>query len=105
MRLDDEYESRAKWPSPGQDPSTLQYDPDNYTLSSTNFASFRAGTKFSDWQLEAFVDNLTDSHVVTNYMWSINPNANGGTEPYSRLQREFTFRPRTFGLTFIYRSK
>jgi iron complex outermembrane recepter protein len=43
VRIDDEYESRAKWPSPQQDPNTLQYDPANYTLSSTSFASARAG--------------------------------------------------------------
>jgi len=105
VRVDDEYESRPKWASPGQDPSTLQYDPANYTLSSTNFASFRTGMNFGDMQLAAFIDNLTDSHTITNYEWSINPNPNGGTEPYSRLQREFTFRPRTFGLTFTWRSK
>lgn len=56
---------------------------------------------FGDWQLEAFVDNLTDSHTITNYEWSIDPQVAGTT----RLQREFTFRPRTIGLTFLYRSK
>jgi len=105
VRVDDEYESRSKWESPGQDPSTLQYDPNNYTLSPTHFASFRAGTSLAGWKLEAFIDNLTDSHTITNYEWSINGNPNGGTEPYSRLQREFSYRPRTFGLTFIFRSK
>jgi hypothetical protein len=48
--------------------------------------------------VEAFVDNLTDTHVVTNYNWSIDSGT--GT---SRLQRDFTFRPRTVGLTFTYR--
>jgi outer membrane receptor protein involved in Fe transport len=105
VRVDDEYESSPKWASPGQDANTLQYDPANYTLSSTNFASFRTGTNFGDLQVAAFIDNLTDSHTITNYEWSINPNPNGGTAPYSRLQREFTFRPRTFGLTFTWRSK
>jgi outer membrane receptor protein involved in Fe transport len=98
IRGDDEYESHSKWPSPGQDPSTLQYDDANYQLSSTNFASLRAGTKFGGWQVEAFVDNLTDTHVVTNYEFSIDPGTGN-----SRLERDFTFRPRTFGLTFIYR--
>ncbi|MGA2777589.1 MAG: TonB-dependent receptor [Steroidobacteraceae bacterium] len=98
VRIDDEYESRAKWPSPQQDPNTLQYDPANYTLSSTSFASARAGVEFAGWQIAAFCDNLTDSHTITNYEWSINPG--DGT---SRLQREFTFRPRTIGLTFTYR--
>ena len=97
--MDDEYESRAKWPSPGQDPNTQQYDPANYVLSPTNFASARAGMTFGGWQVSAFVDNLTDTHTVTNYNWTIDP---GDGE--SRLQRQFTFRPRTIGLTFTYRN-
>jgi iron complex outermembrane receptor protein len=101
VRVDDEYEGRAKWPWAGQDPNTLQYDSANYTLASTNFASARGGMSFGDWQVEAFCDNLADSHTVTNYEWSIDPQVAGT----SRLERDFTFRPRTFGLTFIYRSK
>ncbi len=98
IRGDDEYQSHSKWPSPGQDSSTLQYDSANYQLASTNFASLRAGTTLGGWQVEAFVDNLTDTHVVTNYEWSIDSG-----QGISRLEREFGFRPRTFGLTFIYR--
>jgi iron complex outermembrane recepter protein len=101
VRVDDEYEAHAKWPWAGQDPNTLQYDSANYTLASTNFASARAGMAFSNWQVEAFCDNLADTHVVTNYEWSIDSQVPGT----SRLQRDFAFRPRTFGLTFIYRSK
>jgi len=100
VRVDDEYEGRPKWIGAIQDPGTLQYDPANYTLSSTNFASARAGFKWAGWQIEAFCDNLTDTHTVTNYEWSID----SGTGA-SRLQRDFTFRPRTFGFTFIFRSK
>jgi iron complex outermembrane receptor protein len=99
VRVDDEYEGRAKWPSPGQDPNTQQFDAANYTLSPTNFASARAGMTFGSWQVAAFVDNLTDTHTVTNYNWTIDP---GDGE--SRLQRQFTFRPRTIGLTFTYRN-
>ena len=101
VRVDDEYESHPKWIPAGQDPNTLQYDSANYTLSSTNFASARGGMDFGAWQIEAFCDNLTDTHTVTNYEWSIDPQVAGT----SRLDREFTFRPRTIGLTFIYRSK
>jgi iron complex outermembrane receptor protein len=101
VRVDDEYQGRPKWSGAIQDPGTLQYDPANYTLSSTNFASARGGMKFGDLQVEAFVDNLTDTHTITNYNWSIDPSVPGT----SRLQRDFTFRPRTVGLTFIYRSK
>ncbi len=28
---------------------------------------------FGELQVEAFVDNLTDSHTITNYNWSIDP--------------------------------
>jgi outer membrane receptor protein involved in Fe transport len=100
VRVDDEYESRPKWVGAIQDSNTLQYDPANYTLPSTNFASARGGIKFGDFQLEAFCDNLTDSHTVTNYEWSIDSQTGA-----SRLARDFTFRPRTFGLTFLWRSK
>jgi iron complex outermembrane receptor protein len=98
IRVDDEFESRDKWPSPGQDPTTQQYDSANYVLASTNFASARAGTNVGGWEIAAFVDNLTDSHTVTNYNWTIDP---GDGE--SRLQRQFTFRPRTIGVTFTFR--
>jgi len=100
FRVDDEYQSRPKWVGAIQDANTLQYDPGNYTLSSTNFASLRSGTNFGGWQVAAFIDNLTDTHTVTNYELSIYP---GPGE--SRLERQFTYRPRTFGLTFTFRSK
>jgi outer membrane receptor protein involved in Fe transport len=101
VRVDDEYESHPKWTPAGQDPNTLQFDSANYSLSSTNFASARGGMDFGAWQIEAFCDNLTDTHTVTNYEWSIDPQVAGT----SRLDREFTFRPRTIGVTFIYHSK
>jgi outer membrane receptor protein involved in Fe transport len=103
VRVDDEYESRPKWAGANQDANTLQYDSAFYTLPATNFASARGGVKFGDWQIEAFCDNLLDTHTVTNYDWTID-----GSAEYpgaSRLQRQYTFRPRTIGLTFIYRSK
>jgi outer membrane receptor protein involved in Fe transport len=99
VRVDDEYQGRPKWASASQDSSTLQYDPANYTLSATNFASARAGMTFGGWQASLFVDNLFDSHTVTNYNWSIDPG-----DGNSRLERQFTFRPRTVGLTITYRN-
>ncbi len=101
IRVDDEYQSRPKWAGAIQDSATLQYDPANYTLPSTNFASARGGMSFGDLKIEAFCDNLADTHTVTNYEWTID----SGVANTSRLQRDFTFRPRTFGLTFIYHSK
>ena len=55
---------------------------------------------FGALQIAAFVDNLADTHTVTNYNWTINPR-DGVT---SRLERQFTFRPRTIGLSFTYRN-
>jgi outer membrane receptor protein involved in Fe transport len=101
IRVDDEYESRPKWAGATQDPTSLQYDAADYFLPSTNFASARGGMSFGNWKVEAFVDNLTDTHTVTNYEWSIDSQVPG----VSRLERDFTFRPRTFGLTFVYRAK
>jgi iron complex outermembrane recepter protein len=98
VRLDDEYQSRNKWPSAAQDPTTQQFNPAFYTLSSTNLASARAGMTFGNWQASAFVDNLTDTHTVTNYNFSIYP----GDAP--ALERQYTFRPRTVGLTITYRN-
>jgi hypothetical protein len=99
IRVDDEFQSRPKWAAATQDPTTLQFDPANYRLSSTNFASARAGMNFGGWQAALFVDNLTDTHTVTGYEWTINPG-----DGNSRLERQFTFRPRTIGVTITYRN-
>jgi iron complex outermembrane recepter protein len=98
VRADDEYEGRSKWLPPGQDPNTLQFNAADFTLPSTNFLSLRGGMNFGELSVETFIDNLTDTHALTDYNFSIYP---GGS--YSRLQRDYTFRPRTFGVTFIYR--
>jgi iron complex outermembrane receptor protein len=98
VRVDDEYASRNKWPSAAQDPTTQQNSVNFYTLSSTNLASARAGMAFGNWQAAAFVDNLTDTHTVTNYNFSIYPG------DATRLERQYTFRPRTMGLTITYRN-
>jgi outer membrane receptor protein involved in Fe transport len=107
VRFDEEFESRAKWLSPQQDQNTQQYDGAFYTLSSTNFMSLRAGMRFSAWRIEAFVNNLANSHSVTNYEWSIDPGLCAAPTPAcesaTRLQDQWTFPPRTFGVTGIYR--
>ncbi len=101
VRADDEYQGRARWLSPQQDPTSQQYDSANYVLSSTNFISMRGGMTFGGWQIAAFVDNLADNRTITNYNWTIDGSA---TFPgSSRLQQQFTYRPRTVGLTFTYR--
>ena len=99
VRVDGQYEAHAKWPTAGLDPNTSQYQTVNYVLPSTTFVSFRGGMQFGQLSLQAFVDNLSDSHKVTDYNFTINPLVTG----VSRLERDYTFRPRTFGITAIYR--
>ena len=107
VRLDDEYQGRSSWLTPQQDPVTLQYDAANYTLPSMNTLQMRGGMRFGEWRIEAFVDNLTDTHPITSYIFSIDPGActtaTQACEQSTRLQRQWTLRPRTFGLTAIYR--
>ena len=99
VRMDAEFEGRAKWLTANQDPNSSQFDDANFTLAGTHFFSARAGTSFDKLQVSAFVDNLTDSHALTDYNTTINPLVPG----ISRLQRFYAFRPRTFGITLIYR--
>jgi outer membrane receptor protein involved in Fe transport len=96
-RVDYEYEGKGKWLPPQQDPNSLQFDAANFMLVATNFVSLRAGMTFGGFSVEPFIDNLTDTHVVTNYNFSIDP----GTGD-SRLMRNFTFRPRTYGITLTW---
>jgi outer membrane receptor protein involved in Fe transport len=98
VRIDSEYQGRPKWASAGQDPNTLQFDSANYVLGGTTFTSLRAGMQFGSWSLAAFCDNLANTHALTDFNWTINPG-----DGSSRLQREYTFRPRTIGVTVIFR--
>jgi iron complex outermembrane recepter protein len=103
VRGDYEYEGRARWHTAAQDANTLQFDPANYTLPGTTFSSLRAGVDVGSWSLAAFVDNLTNTHALTDYDWTICPGGSCTAASGSRLEREFTFRPRTIGITAIYR--
>jgi len=104
IRGDWEHHAKNKWLAPNQD-ATLQYDDANFTLPATDFVTLRLGMQFGGWQVAAFVDNLFDAHPTTNFSYSINP----GTAPAgvnsatTRLERDWTFRPRTVGVTFTYR--
>ena len=111
LRVDGEYAARAKWPTAGLDPGTSQNDPAAFVLPATTFVSMRGGMQFGPWSLQGFIDNLTNTHDITAYNYTIcsNPGAAPGiacepnTPGASRLQRAYTFRPRTFGVTFIFR--
>jgi iron complex outermembrane receptor protein len=104
VRADAEYESRAKWPSPAQDSNTLQFDQASFVLAGTTFSSLRAGLELGSWSVSAFVDNLTNAHPLTDYDYTICPTpGNCAASAGNRLERAFTFRPRTIGITAIFR--
>ena len=108
VRLDWEYSSRNPWLAPVQDPNSSQFNPNAFTLPATSFTSMRAGVKLGNWQVSAFCDNLFDSHTLLNYAqvqidpfnpsYLANPNA-----PTSVQQNNFTYRPRTIGVTGTFR--
>jgi hypothetical protein len=106
VRLDWEYTSRNPWLAPVQDPNSAQYNPNSYTLSSTTFASLRSGVSINNVQVAAFVDNLFDSRTTTNYA-EVQPDSSNynldQSLPQSVQHNNFTFRPRTIGLTVTYR--
>jgi iron complex outermembrane recepter protein len=98
VRADWEYESRNPWPSTLQNPNdTAQYNPFTYTLPSTSFTSARAGVYLGEWQVALFVDNLFDSHRVTNYALA-QPSATPTVQ-----ENDYTYRPRTFGINATWR--
>jgi len=102
VRLDWEYASRNPWLAAVQDPNSSQYNSNSFTLPATSFFSLRSGIKLGGWNISAFCDNLLDSHTLTNYAQvqpdvynpAYNPNV-----PNSVQQNDFTFRPRTVGIT------
>jgi outer membrane receptor protein involved in Fe transport len=97
VRLDWEYASRNPWLAPVQDPRSSQYDYGySYTLPATSYTSARAGVKMGHWDISAFCDNLFNKFPIINYaenqvdpsLLSLRPQEN-----------DFTWRPRTIGIT------
>jgi iron complex outermembrane recepter protein len=102
-RLDWEYASRNPWLAPVQDPRSSQYDSGfSYTLPATSYTSFRSGVKLHGWDISAFCDNLFNKFPVINYAQTqIDPfNPAGPPRPQ---ENDFTWRPRTFGITAAFR--
>ncbi|HEX4648437.1 MAG TPA: TonB-dependent receptor [Steroidobacteraceae bacterium] len=104
VRVDSEYQQRARWLIPGNDPNSQQYDPANFVLPGTTFTSLRAGTELGAWSVSAFVNNLSNSHATVDFNNSICSQAPAcDVSTGSRLLREYSFRPLTFGVTAIFR--
>jgi iron complex outermembrane recepter protein len=107
IRLDYQYEANPTLKTAAQDPrvSPTVFDPFAYTPPSTRFVTMRAGASYRGWDLSAFVDNLFDSHPL---LPPGGPNSHTDIDPSAPLSqgvlfRNYTFRPRTYGLTAIYR--
>ena len=101
LRFDYQYEGRNNWPSTLQDPGTSQFNAGTYTLSSSSFLQARAAVKIGGWNVAAFIDNLLDSHTILNYQLS---QIDAYAAPFpipGQEQNQYSFRPRTFGLTAI----
>jgi iron complex outermembrane receptor protein len=102
VRGDWEYLAGDKWLHAGQDPNTSSYDTTALPTERESFASLRAGTKLGDFGVSLFVDNLTDSHTILNYNHQTNSYGTGGLLA-SPAYRYISYRPRTFGITVVFR--
>jgi iron complex outermembrane receptor protein len=107
FRIDYEYEAKSHTQTAAEDPrvSPTVYDPFAYTPSSTNFVTVRAGTIVKGWNVSAFIDNLLDAHPL---LPPGGPNSHTDADPSAPpgqgvLIRNYTLRPRTFGLTLTYK--
>ena len=103
VRADWEYLAGDKWLHATQDPNTSSYDPTGLPTERESFVSMRAGTKLGDFGVSLFVDNVTDSHTILNYNHQTNSYDNNGNLLASPAYRYISYRPRTFGITVVYR--
>jgi iron complex outermembrane recepter protein len=107
FRLDYQYQSKSHFLTAAEDPgvSSTVFDKFAYTPPATTFVTLRAGTKYRRWDVSAFVDNLFDTHPL---LPPGGPNSHTDADPTAPagqgvLIRNYTFRPRTIGLTAIFR--
>jgi iron complex outermembrane receptor protein len=103
VRADWEYEAGDKWLHASQDPNTSSYDPSSLPDERQSFVSMRAGTQIGGFGVSLFVDNLTDSHTLLNYNHQTNSYYGSGALMASPAYRYISYRPRTFGITVIFR--
>jgi iron complex outermembrane recepter protein len=103
VRADWEYEAGDKWLHASQDPNTSSYDPSSLPDERQSFVSMRAGTQIGGFGVSLFVDNLTDSHTILNYNHQTNSYDGSGALMASPAYRYISYRPRTFGVTVVFR--
>ena len=110
FRLDYEYQSKSHIRTAAEDigpngVSPTVQDRFAYTPPATTFVSLRAGTTIRRWNVSAFVDNLFDTHPL---LPPGGPNSHSDADPTAPagqgvLLRNYTFRPRTIGITATFR--
>jgi len=93
IRADYEYGSRASDLMPTQDPMTSQYNPTLPIIDANDRVRLRAGMRMGDLDISLFAENLLDSAPV------LSKSAPRLTEYYTMS----TWRPRTLGITALYR--
>ena len=89
VRADYEYHSNSALTAI-RDPQNGGYDPYALPTPATNYVTLRGGLRWRAYDVSLFVDNLFDAHpALTRYSEVLgNP-----------VHRDFTFRPRTIGVT------
>ncbi|HEX4583408.1 MAG TPA: TonB-dependent receptor [Burkholderiaceae bacterium] len=107
FRVDYQYESKSHFLTAAEDPgvSPTVFDRFAYTPPATTFVTMRAGARYRGWNVSAFVDNVFDTHPL---LPPGGPNSHSDADPTAPagqgvLIRNYTFRPRTIGLTAIFR--
>ena len=103
VRADWEYLAGDKWLHASQDPNTSSYDPTGLPTARESFGSLRAGSNFGDFGVSLFVDNVADSHTILNYNHQTNSYDNNGNLVASPAYRYISYRPRTFGITVVFK--
>ena len=98
-----EFASKNTKPFASTDPRTVQYDAYLGPIPARTFVSARIGADFNKLAASFFVDNLLDSHTITN-MANTPLDGTGPQPPVSPLATYESFRPRTFGVSFTYRN-
>ncbi len=87
-------------------PGTTTYGPDVYDGNATDIASIRAGVNMRGVDVSLFVNNLFDSRDPLDRQGGRANCATAECSSYtfnSRMLIDYTFRPRTYGITASYR--
>ena len=94
VRADAEYKSRLNTPTTDRDPLSANYDPALIPPVAYTFVSARAGVIVGKTNISLFADNLFDVAPQLGYQHQ---------DSNTLLFENNTVRPRTIGLTLIYR--